>query len=578
MPSVLQEKINVPGNTQFPAITFDSNVTYGSLIYAKVSWSAITGSVSTVADTVGTIYKPLFTILQGSGRTIAVYVGYAAASGANTLTFGLNASQNSTSCAVIELSGWSAATDGAVITKVGGTATAPSIGPLTVNKATDIVIACIRGGSLSASTTGWTPQTSGGAGTEYIIPGATGTETASWTQASATYLAALVALIVLQEIKTTGLGSTEADGTPSVSAKATIALTGLGSAEADGTPTVTTKASVALIGRGSGEADGTPSVAPGAVTIALTGLGSAEVDGTPSVNARATIALSGLGSTEADGTPSVVPGAVTIALTGLGSTEVDGTPSVGAGAVSITLIGLGSTEGDGTPSVSPGPITIALIGLGSTLASGTPSVVPGAVSIAMSGLASTEGDGTPSVSARATIALIGLGSTEADGIPSVAPAGRVIVLIGLGSTTGNGIPSVSRSAAHPSFIDLIGIASTEGDGVPSVTPPRNPALSYAMIQYWQALGADGFWGYCLGVCSTPNNPDVPVQQEPIGRYPNGPAWLQRMDNGSLGANFDLGGNNGPWETIPDAPCELDPIVATQANDSYATWQPTPNVP
>lgn len=102
-------------------------------------------------------------------------------------------------------------------------------------------------------------------------------------------------------------------------------------------------------------------------------------------------------------------------------------------------------------------------------------------------------------------------------------------------------------------------------------------LATALTQYWQALGPDGFWGYCTGVTLLPTNPDVPVLQEPVGEYPNGPEWLVRMDNGSLGANYTPGGNWGPWETLHDAPCELDPIIATQATDTYFNWEPTPNL-
>jgi len=98
----------------------------------------------------------------------------------------------------------------------------------------------------------------------------------------------------------------------------------------------------------------------------------------------------------------------------------------------------------------------------------------------------------------------------------------------------------------------------------------------ALTQPWSELGPDGFWGYCNGVTVIPYEDDVPMLQDPVGMYPNGPSWLMRLENGALGASYDPGGNFGPWESLINAPIELDSITLTMASDQYATWAPTPN--
>lgn len=104
------------------------------------------------------------------------------------------------------------------------------------------------------------------------------------------------------------------------------------------------------------------------------------------------------------------------------------------------------------------------------------------------------------------------------------------------------------------------------------------AAETALTQSWQELGPAGFWGYCNGVTIIPNAYNLAVQQQPVGQYPSGPCWLIRFDGGGLGANYDPGGNNGPWDSLNTAPQEIDAITLTQNTAMYANFAATPNIP
>lgn len=111
----------------------------------------------------------------------------------------------------------------------------------------------------------------------------------------------------------------------------------------------------------------------------------------------------------------------------------------------------------------------------------------------------------------------------------------------------------------------------------AVTQARVEGRANAMVtEPWSELGPDGFWGYCNGVTIVPYDDDVPMLQEPVGQYPSGPSWLVRLENGAIGASYDPGGNYGPWETLINAPMQLDSIILTLASDQFETWEPTPN--
>jgi hypothetical protein len=373
--AVVQSPAPQSQTVQNPSQAFGSNVAAGNLLILLIDWGALAGTIS-VSDTADSVPWTQIDNLSAQSRSEYVFAKVVRTSAACTVNISTDLSRTY-GWSLYEFSGVTINLDGAATHNNGGATTAPLTATLATTFATDLVLTVLRGGSVSVDPSSpWVSEHNGGHGTAYQIRSATGNVSAAWTTSSSAYIDTILAFRSGFSINLSGVASSEADGTPSVSAKDSINLSGIGTTEADGTPSVTPgSVIVALIGKGSSELDGTPGVVPGAVTIALAGLSSTEQDGSPSVTpGTVQIALIGIGTAERDGAPSVTSGPVSIALIGLGSSEGDGVPSVRAGAVSVVLIGLGSTEADGRPSVALGLALIYLIGLSSNEADGTPRV------------------------------------------------------------------------------------------------------------------------------------------------------------------------------------------------------------
>jgi predicted phage tail protein len=170
-------------------------------------------------------------------------------------------------------------------------------------------------------------------------------------------------------------------------------------------------------------------------------------------------------------------------------------------------------------------------------------------------------------------------NTQQQGGPVPVAYGRVII----GSQTISATVQSSEMFAttpggrpYDQWGDMTGTPIPRPSGMIFGKNGVRPLTVSAITQSWQQLGPTGFWGYINGVSIIPNAIDVPVQQQPL--YPYGPHWMIRFDNGSMGSNYYSYGNFGPWESLADAPLELDSIIVTLAAENYAWFAATPNLP
>lgn len=165
----------------------------------------------------------------------------------------------------------------------------------------------------------------------------------------------------------------------------------------------------------------------------------------------------------------------------------------------------------------------------------------------------------------------GVANTQDQGGPVPVAYGNVII----------GSQTISAFVINSDMIEANGPQAYKQLPAPfaaaAVRESRANGRTTAMVtEPWSELGPDGFWSYCTGVTILPLDDDVPVLQEPVGQYPNGPYWMVRLENGAIGATYDSGGNYGPWESLINAPMQLDSITLTLATDQFLTWAPTPN--
>jgi hypothetical protein len=213
------------------------------------------------------------------------------------------------------------------------------------------------------------------------------------------------------EILPTGIASTEAFGTPTMSID--IEATGIPASEAFGTPSLSAR-------------------------IDVGGIASTEAFGTPSLSAR--IDVGGIPASEVFGTPTM---SIDIEATGIGTGEAFGTPVVSVGFAGTTILpdGIATGETFGAPVLS---FDIEATGIGTGETFGTPAV---SINIGPSGIPTSEGIGTPEFSFE--IVPAGIASAEAFGSPTVGNTGAsTIDLEGYGIVTSEafGIAFVSGGA------------------------------------------------------------------------------------------------------------------------------------
>lgn len=130
-----------------------------------------------------------------------------------------------------------------------------------------------------------------------------------------------------------GVGTAEAEGSPTLGGSATIAPGGIASAEVIGTPSASGNTtggagSVAPGGIGTGEVVGMPTLAPGPIIAAPGGIATGESAGIPSLSGPDTAAPPGVPSGESAGSPVLSPAPIDASPGGIATGEHVGTPSL----------------------------------------------------------------------------------------------------------------------------------------------------------------------------------------------------------------------------------------------------------
>src|SRR5258706_1829582 len=175
----VQEVRGSASTTQTPSAAYGTNITSGNVLIVFVTWGASSGSVISIADSLGTVYTAAGSAAQSTGNGIQGWIGTAPASGANTVTATLNASLAGSGVRIFEFSGVTLTVDGSSANS--GTSTSPSSGNFTTTNPGDLLIGSTRGGTISSIESGWTAAT-GFNGSQYRInPGSVGAFAATWT-------------------------------------------------------------------------------------------------------------------------------------------------------------------------------------------------------------------------------------------------------------------------------------------------------------------------------------------------------------------------------------------------------------
>lgn len=246
----------------------------------------------------------------------------------------------------------------------------------------------------------------------------------------------------------TGIPSSEAFGSLTWSAAATLALTGVASGEAFGTATWAATISLGQTGIASAEAFGTVTWSA-AASLSQTGISSGEAFGsaTISTGGAAGLTLAGIPSGEAFGSLTWTTGTAPLSLTGIGSAEAFGTTQWSA-AAALTQSGISSAEAFGSAAVSgSGTAVLSLAGILSAETFGLLAVSGATTALAaLSGLPTAESFGTLTVGGTVALPIFGIPSAEAFGVPALAYPPIVLALAGLPSAEAFGILTFRSNA------------------------------------------------------------------------------------------------------------------------------------
>lgn len=259
-----------------------------------------------------------------------------------------------------------------------------------------------------------------------------------------------------------GIASSEAFGTPTVSALLVTLPTGVATGQAFGAPAVSTALTASPTGIASAQAMGSPAIAT-TLTASPAGIASGEAAGVPAVATTLTASPPGIGTAQTFGTPAIT-GNLTASPTGIATAQAFGTPSI-ATSQSVSVTGIGTAEAMGTPSVSM-PITASPAGIPTAEALGVPRLAPSQL-LNPDGVPTAVAFGQPALAATLTVSPSGITSPAAFGAPTVTvqdlsqtanPAG-IPTAVAFGSPTIIG----NRVVSPP------GIGSLESFGTPSQT-------------------------------------------------------------------------------------------------------------
>ena len=175
---------------------FSTNVTSGNVIVVCFTYSSPSSKITSIVDTVGTTYIATpaasgsaagFTIDSGNGQCFHCYYGFAAGSGANTITVTLSETEDNKGIAVVEfscdLTAAYDASDGA-FDATGSTGTDGDVTPsITTTTNGDLLVGCTMG--TSTGTTAWTAGTNFTERIEITAASGSGPEMETRVQATA---------------------------------------------------------------------------------------------------------------------------------------------------------------------------------------------------------------------------------------------------------------------------------------------------------------------------------------------------------------------------------------------------------
>lgn len=185
---------------------------------------------------------------------------------------------------------------------------------------------------------------------------------------SKTYTAAAT-----QTVAPTGLISTAALGSPTVSAPAHVAPSGIATAKSLGTPALSTTVHPAPTGIASAKAVGSPTLTM-KITAAPSGIASARAVGTPTLQFINAVVPVGIGSARALGAPTL-SGSTTVHPAGIATKKAFGSPTAVSTAV-LRPSGIPTKRFTGQPTL----LTISRLGpagIASLAAVGTPAIAGG---------------------------------------------------------------------------------------------------------------------------------------------------------------------------------------------------------
>lgn len=300
-----------------------------------------------------------------------------------------------------------------------------------------------------------------------------------------------------QNLAANAIDTSEAFGSPTVSATYTINANGIQSSENLGAVSTSATSTISAVGVQTSEAFGAPLVS---MTVNPAGIPTAELLGGPSITVITAINASGVSSSEQLGAPTLNATytinansiassetvgnnqlflAQTINASGITSTERFGQPSLNLtiqanGIPSAEILGQSSStlfvsasgvytgEGLGSSTIILAQ-SINAAGIVSQSALGSASLTPGSVTVTASGVVSGEFVGSPNTTSVYTVSASGVSSAEKLGSPSFSVI-TAINAAGILSETTLGAPSLQSTVT----IQAQGIVSAQALGSQTV--------------------------------------------------------------------------------------------------------------
>ena len=190
----------VMATAQTPQATYGQNVTAGNSLLALVNWSSLVGNILSVMDSLNN--KPFIqigSVISQRARTQGFFYLPGTLGGvAPVVTANLDSAQNQAQLIILELTGYVVPDTPGFSTANGGGTTTPSGAPLTTTGASDFVLSMAGGISIATGPPGWTTHLTVGTvnrATAWLLNAAPGTYTATWTQASGSFLIGTIALM-----------------------------------------------------------------------------------------------------------------------------------------------------------------------------------------------------------------------------------------------------------------------------------------------------------------------------------------------------------------------------------------------